>query len=86
MFNKNYLHFSFPRKSAQRYIIFLNYATYARTLYMASFFNPPFFRIHFGEMIKKLKIFAEKFGGLKKVRTFAIPKQSGGGEMVDTLL
>ena len=29
---------------------------------------------------------AEKFGVLKFCRTFAIPKQSGGGEMVDTLL
>ena len=35
---------------------------------------------------KKLKIFAKRFGSLKFVRTFAIPKQSGGGEMVDTLL
>ena len=35
---------------------------------------------------KKLKIFAKRFGSLKIVRTFAIPKQSGGGEMVDTLL
>ena len=39
---------------------------------------------------KKIKNFskniAEKFGVLKFCRTFAIPKQSGGGEMVDTLL
>ena len=40
---------------------------------------------------KKVKNFykkvAEKFGGKEKIRTFAIPnKQSGGGEMVDTLL
>ena len=40
---------------------------------------------------KKVKKFckkvAEKFGSNKKMRTFAIPnKQSGGGEMVDTLL
>ena len=36
--------------------------------------------------VKKLKIFVKRFGSLKIVRTFAIPKQSGGGEMVDTLL
>ena len=36
--------------------------------------------------VKKLKFFAKRFGSLKIVRTFAIPKQSGGGEMVDTLL
>ena len=35
---------------------------------------------------KKFKNFAKRFGSLKIVRTFAIPKQSGGGEMVDTLL
>ena len=35
---------------------------------------------------KKFKNFAKRFGSLKFVRTFAIPKQSGGGEMVDTLL
>ena len=40
---------------------------------------------------KKVKNFckkvAEKFGSNEKMRTFAIPnKQSGGGEMVDTLL
>ena len=39
-----------------------------------------------GKSAKKLKIFAKRFGSLKIVRTFAIPKQSGGGEMVDTLL
>ena len=35
---------------------------------------------------KKFKKIAKRFGSLKIVRTFAIPKQSGGGEMVDTLL
>ena len=35
---------------------------------------------------KKVNFFAKRFGSLKNVRTFAIPKQSGGGEMVDTLL
>ena len=34
----------------------------------------------FFEKIKK------KFGSLNFCRTFAIPNQSGGGEMVDTLL
>ena len=32
------------------------------------------------------KINAKKFGSLEKCRTFAISNQSGGGEMVDTLL
>ena len=32
------------------------------------------------------KNISKKFAGLKNCRTFAIPKQSGGGEMVDTLL
>ena len=36
---------------------------------------------------KNAKKVAKKFGGNKKMRTFAIPnEQSGGGEMVDTLL
>ena len=35
---------------------------------------------------KKCKKIAKKFGVVKIVRIFAIPKQSGGGEMVDTLL
>ena len=39
------------------------------------------------EKMQKSEIFfAKRFGSLKFVRTFAIPKQSGGGEMVDTLL
>ena len=38
------------------------------------------------KVAKKCKKTEEKFGVLNFCRTFAIPKQSGGGEMVDTLL
>ena len=40
--------------------------------------------------LKKVELFcrkmSKKFAVVKIVRIFAIPKQSGGGEMVDTLL
>ena len=36
--------------------------------------------------VENFKKCSKKFAGLIFYRTFAIPKQSGGGEMVDTLL
>ena len=69
----------------------MNYISHFQ--YFTSFFAPSFiyyialpFCPKNQKNAKKLKIFAKRFGSLKIVRTFAIPKQSGGGEMVDTLL
>ena len=80
--------FSYPRKSAQRYVIksifptlYEIYHIYARKAASGDHMAGP--RKIFSKIFK---FFAKRFGSLKIVRTFAIPKQSGGGEMVDTLL
>ena len=80
--------FSYPRKSVQRYVINSIYTTlYDIYLIYARKAAEKGLKAGVRKIFsKKIKIFSKRFGSLKIVRTFAIPKQSGGGEMVDTLL